>query len=117
MIINNMKNIKKTSMNKKSYTSILSAITLIFLSISLQGQSYFNPLMLSELSLSHSRDVALAGANTSEYTTAMNTFTNPANQAGFTGLTLTGSFAAIATKRLLSTPPDRKYPTGTSDNN
>lgn len=104
MKINNMKNIKKTTMNKMRSTLILSTITLMFMGVSLQGQSYFNPLMLNELSLSHSRDVALSGANTSEYSTALNTFTNPANQAGFTGLMVTGSFAAMATNENRSFP-------------
>ncbi|MCF6237785.1 MAG: hypothetical protein L3J79_03065 [Candidatus Marinimicrobia bacterium] len=77
---------------------------LLLLSSTLYAQSYFNPLLMNQLGLSHSRDVALSGANSSDYSTAMNTFSNPANQAGFVGLKLSGSFGAITTNENRSFP-------------
>jgi len=97
-------NDKKTSMEPMRPTRIVSIILLLILSTSLHAQSYFNPLLMNQLGLSHSRDVALSGSNTSDYSTAMNTFSNPANQAGFVGLKLSGSFGAIATNETRSFP-------------
>jgi len=97
-------NDKKTSMDTMRPTRIFSMLMLLLLSSSLFAQSYFNPLLMNQLGLSHSRDVALSGANTSDYSTAMNTFSNPANQAGFVGLNLSGSFGAIATNENRSFP-------------
>lgn len=83
---------------------IIPFVLLLILSTTLHAQSYFNPLLMNQLGLSHSRDVALSGANSSDYSTAMNTFSNPANQSGFVGLKLSGSFAAIATMENRSFP-------------
>jgi hypothetical protein len=99
---NNMKNIiqqnrKKTVMELSRATRIVSLSLLLFAQTTAMAQSYFNPLLMNQLNLSHSRDVALSGANTTEYSTAMNTFQNPANQTGFEGLKLTASFAAMTT--------------------
>ena len=104
-MINTIKtNYKKTSMDKKRSTQLLGTLLILLMSTTLHAQSYFNPLLINQLGLSHSRDVALSGANTSDYSTAMNTFSNPANQAGFVGLKLSGSFAAIATNENRSFP-------------
>ena len=97
-------NDKKTSMNTMRPIRIFSMVMLLLLSSSLFAQSYFNPLLMNQLGLSHSRDVALSGSNTSDYSTAMNAFSNPANQAGFIGLKLSGSFGAIATNENRSFP-------------
>lgn len=97
-------NKKKTSMEPMRSPRIIPIVLLLILSTTLHAQSYFNPLLMNQLGLSHSRDVALSGANTSDYSTAMNTFTNPANQSGFVGLKLSGSFAAIATMENRSFP-------------
>ena len=97
-------NNKKTSMDTMRLRRMFSMTMLLLLSTVLQAQSYFNPLMINQLGLSHSRDVALSGANTSDYSTAMNTFSNPANQAGYVGLKLSGSFGAITTNENRSFP-------------
>lgn len=97
-------NDKKTSMDAMRPTRIFSMAMLLLLSSTLFAQSYFNPLLMNQLGLSHSRDVALSGANTSDYSSAMSTFSNPANQAGFIGLKLSGSFGAITTNENRSFP-------------
>ncbi|MCF7827029.1 MAG: hypothetical protein K9M55_08165 [Candidatus Marinimicrobia bacterium] len=97
-------NQKKTSMEPMRSPRIIPFVLLLILSTTLHAQSYFNPLLMNQLGLSHSRDVALSGANSSDYSTAMNTFSNPANQSGFVGLKLSGSFAAIATMENRSFP-------------
>ena len=97
-------NDKKTSMDTMRLTRIFSMLILLMLSSSLFAQSYFNPLLLNQLGLSHSRDVALSGSNTSDFSSAMNTFSNPANQAGFVGFKLSASFSAITTNENRSFP-------------
>ena len=97
-------NDKKTSMDTMRLTRTFSIIMLLLSSCTLFAQSYFNPLLMNQLGLSHSRDVALSGANTSDYSSAMSTFSNPANQAGFVGLKLSGSFGAITTNENRSFP-------------
>ena len=97
-------NDKKTSMDAMRPTRIFSMAMLLLLSSTLFAQSYFNPLLMNQLGLSHSRDVALSGANASDYSSAMSTFSNPANQAGFIGLKLSGSFGAITTNENRSFP-------------
>ena len=91
-------------MDTMRLTRTFSIIMLLLSSCTLFAQSYFNPLLMNQLGLSHSRDVALSGSNTSDYSTAMNAFSNPANQAGFIGLKLSGSFGAIATNENRSFP-------------
>jgi len=88
---------------RRSFKTI-SMVILLLMGTMLNAQSYFNPLLMNQLGLTHSQDVALAGANTSEYSTAMNTFSNPGNQAGFSGLMLSGSFAAITNSENRSFP-------------
>lgn len=97
-------NNKKTSMDTKRSSQYIALLTLLLMSVTLNAQSYFNPLLIDQMGLSHSRDVGLSGANTSDFSTAMNTFSNPANQAGFVGLKLSGSFAAIAINESRSYP-------------
>ena len=97
-------NDKKTSMDATRPTRIFSILMLLLLSSTLFAQSYFNPLLMNQLGLSHSRDVALSGANSSDYSSAMSTFSNPANQAGFIGLKLSASFGAITINENRSFP-------------
>ncbi len=97
-------NDKKTSMDTMRPFRIFSIVLLLLLNTTLFAQSYFNPLLLNQLDMTHSRDVALSGANTSDYSSAMSTFSNPANQAGFKGLILSGSFGALTTNE------NRSYP-------
>jgi len=59
------------------------------------GQSYFNALLMNQLTAGQSRDLALSGANTSEYSGPMNTFNNPANQGGNIGIQVSGSMFAM----------------------
>jgi hypothetical protein len=103
MILHKM-NDKKTSMHAMRTIQIMSVALLLLLSTTLHAQSYFNPLLMNQLGLSHSRDVALSGANTLDYSSAMSTFSNPANQAGFKGFHLSGSFGAITTNENRSFP-------------
>ena len=70
----------------------------LVLSTSTMAQSYFNSLHMGQMGSSHSIDVALGGSNTSVYSSAFNTFTNPANQGGFKGLDVTGSFSLLNIK-------------------
>lgn len=100
----NLHNDKKKPMDLRRSIHVFSVALLLATATSLNAQSYFNPLLIDELGVSHSRDAALAGANTSDYSTAMNTFSNPANQAGFTGLKLSGAFAAITSNENRSFP-------------
>ena len=97
-------NDKKTPMDVMRPTRIFSMVVLLLISSTLFAQSYFNPLLMNQLGVSHSRDVALSGANTSDYSSAMSTFSNPANQAGFVGLKLSGSTGAITTSENRSFP-------------
>jgi len=91
-------------MNSRLSFHMISMALMLLFSSSLIGQSYFNALFMNQLGLTHSRDVALAGANTTEYSTAMNTFSNPANQARLEGLHFSGSFGAITVSE------DRSFP-------
>ena len=79
-------------------------ILLVMGASQLRAQSYFNALFMEHMTAVHSHDLALAGANSSAYSTAFNTFSNPANQAGVQGVKLTGTYT------LLSIKENRGYP-------
>ena len=86
---------KKNYMKTKTSNLYRLVVFMLTLGSMLNGQSYFSALLTEPAAAGNSRDMALAGANTSEFSGAVNTFNNPANQSAFSGLELSGGFFAV----------------------
>jgi len=96
--------IKMMLMKKNRMQPMNVFIVMLALTTSGFGQSYFNSLLLNQIPSGHSQDMALSGANVSEYSGPSNTFNNPANQSHFSGLQVVGSIMAMGMNE------NRSYP-------
>ncbi len=102
----------------KNLTTAISRLLTLTLVISstAMGQSYFNALLMNELSTGHGRDMALSGANTSDYSGPLNTLNNPANQGGFKGVLLSGGLMIMGMNENRSYPAIDQFGDRVTDN-
>ncbi len=114
---NDQKNDIKMKYMKKFKTTLFNVLVLILtLSSSAIGQSYFNTLLMNQLSSGYSHDLALAGANTSEFSGPGNTFNNPANQSEFKGLQIVNSVMSMGMNENRSYPAIDQFGDVVTDN-
>jgi len=103
-------------MKKSTPTVFRTLVILTLFSSTLMGQSYFNMLMIDQLNSNHSKDLALSGSNTAEYSSPFNTFNNPANQGQFKGIRISAGVTAVSLNENRSYPAIDQFGDRVTDN-